>query len=215
MARRAATDPARPPKPGRAQRHDAPGAARRDDRLPGRGRLREHDDEPRVRARRALARRAPASLPDAPGAARGGDGAPRRAPRRSSCSRPPRSSRAGPRAPRARARPAVGGLRQPALPGGARPVDARAHRPRAARAPGAGRARPRPPDAARCRRTLFGELAERPGLRPADRDGRTRRCAGSRCSTRCTPAADATAASGRTAAQRLVAMFEDIPEEER
>ena len=82
MASSAAKTAPRAPQPGRAQRRDARGAAGRDDRVPRRGRLREHDDEPRGRARRALARRAPAPLPDAPGAAGGGDGAPRRAPRR-------------------------------------------------------------------------------------------------------------------------------------
>ena len=58
------TDDFGPPQPGRAQRRDARGAAGRRDRLPDRGGLRVDDDEPRGRARRALARRAPAPLPD-------------------------------------------------------------------------------------------------------------------------------------------------------
>ena len=122
----ATTTSSRPPaaQPGRAQRRDARGAARRDARVPGRGRLRQHDDRARGRARRrspaartcTTSRRATRCWPPpsstSPGAARERAAAPRPT-----------------RCPTGPDRVARGldllwaQLRQPALPGGAGPLD--------------------------------------------------------------------------------------------
>ena len=68
--------------PGRAQRRDPGAAPRRDDRLAGRGRVREHHHHGGLRARRRLARRPGPSLPAQAGPRRRGGRAPGRAARR-------------------------------------------------------------------------------------------------------------------------------------
>ena len=114
-----------PAQPGRAQRRHPRGAARRDDRLPGRGRLRQHDDRARRRARRRLPRRPPAPLPDSRRARRrGGRAAAQR--RDEELLAAADALPAGPERIAAGPRPALGELRQPALPGGARSLDQRA-----------------------------------------------------------------------------------------
>ena len=112
------------PQPGRTQRHDARGAARRRDRLPRRGGLRRTTTS-RVAERAGLSRGAHlhhfqtrtalvAAAMERLARRRLGELARRRA----------RRSPTGPARTRARPRPAVGALRQPAVPGRARPVDA-------------------------------------------------------------------------------------------
>ena len=169
--------------------------------LPGRGGLREHDDRARGRARRRLARRAPAPLPDAQRAGRRGRRAPARTPRRASSWPPPTRCRPGPSASRAGARPAVAQLHQPAVPGRARPV-VRTGAPTRSCARTSSRS-----SATLDRQTL--ELARRlfpaggraPGLRAPRRAGGRDDPRARRCSTRCTPAASAAASSGRSAAR--------------
>ena len=97
-----------------------------------------------------------------PGARGGGDGTPRRAPRRGAA-----GGRRGACPPGASESSAGldllwAGYANPLFQAALDLWIARAHRPRAARASRGGRAPARPPDAARSRGSLFGDLAEQP-----------------------------------------------------
>ena len=177
--------------------------------LPRRGGLREHDDGACRRARRRLARRAPAPLPDAQRAGRRGGRAPaRRAAPRSSW-RPPTRCRPGPSASTAGARPAVAQLHA-ARSSRARWTCGRTAAPTPSCAGTSSRSSATS-TARRCElaRRLFPQAAERPDFEhlielAAVDDPRARRC-----STRCTPAASAAGRQWPFCRARLAALLEE------